>query len=262
MNPINKIPTMTKINSKPISLDDCRVDEKEREKLLKLMCNCNETRLADRDMCFDYFCVDYAVEPFEQWRAQNNCSDEELSWKGLVKMFNDNYLPSHAFVDWKSFVHGSRFYDIRNNLLRIANPITRAAILEYIVDNAEYILEDDPLKMLPDLKNLLGIWREAARVYQEQLKKEEDSDYTLTLDEIINYVRSENPDAAYAVRAMLRFFAFEKDGWSSETIKHKLREIDHQVLVQGDLVQGNKNVGAHINSVQPGGIGAQTNNTK
>ena len=57
---------------------------------------------------------------------------------------------------------------------------------------------------------------------------------------------------------MLRYFAFEKDGWSNSVIKNKIREIEAQVIVQGDLVQGDKNVGTQIGTVGAKGIGVQT----
>ena len=99
-------------------------------------------------------------------------------------------------------------------------------------------------ELLPGLKNLLSIQQEAAKLQKEELKRKaaaekaknktpkEKPEYTLSLDEIINYVREENPDSAHAIKAMLRFFAMEKQGWGIQVVKNKIKQIDQQTLLQ------------------------------
>ena len=73
----------------------------------------------------------------------------------------------------------------------------------------------------------------------------------LSVEEIIQYVREENPDAAPAVRAMLRYFADEKEGWNSKSVKALLEPIKAQnINIYAPVGQ----VNAHVEH--------QTNTTK
>ena len=99
-------------------------------------------------------------------------------------------------------------------------------------------------ELLPGLKNLLSIQQEAAKIHKQALKQQEKEEkaknktpkekpeYILTLDEIINYVREENPDSAHVIRGMLRFFAMEKLEWSTTAVKKRIEQINQQTLIQ------------------------------
>ena len=98
--------------------------------------------------------------------------------------------------------------------------------------------------MRPEINLLLSRHNNALKVHNEELKRKaaaekaknktpkEKPEYTLSLDEIIKYVREENPDSAHVIRAMLRFFAMEKQGWETATVKSKIDQIKQQIIVQ------------------------------
>ncbi len=159
-----------------------------------------------------------------------------------------------AFVDWRHFegVLDSiglyiffRSHDTERFIREFNNPEDRVAILKHFIDNIRYIIKDKDVRkyMLPTFKNLLNIQQEALKLHKEELKQKaaaekaknktpkEKPEYILTLDEIINYVREENPDSAHVIRGMLRFFAMEKLEWSTTAVKKRIEQINHQTLV-------------------------------
>lgn len=247
----------------------------KREEWLQEECGCNEFALVDEEVCYRYYIFDYDEEKYLQWMKQRHYTKKQISYWGLIKMFNDGWIKSPAFVDWKNVTYFWLTDQFAQFVKEIEDISVRVEILKHVIANVDYIFNIsrawERTEYVAKLKNILNIHKEALKVQKEEEKrkaKEEKTkqksqkqkpEYILSIDEIIQYVREENPESAYAIRAMLRYFAFEKDDWSNATIRNKIREIDQQVLVQGDYVQGNKNVGAHIESVQAGGIGAQTN---
>ena len=247
----------------------------KREEWLQEECGCNEYQLVTNRIIFRYYTFDIEEDKVEHWMHVRNYTHEQISYWGLIKMFNDGWIKSPAFVDWRNVVYGWLTDHLAFFVAQIHDVEMRVEILKHFVANVDYIYNIsrswERTGTVAKLKNILNIHKEALKVQKEEEKrkaKEEKTkqksqkqkpEYILSIDEIIQYVREENPESAYAIRAMLRYFAFEKDDWSNATIRNKIREIDQQVLVQGDYVQGNKNVGAHIESVQAGGIGAQTN---
>jgi hypothetical protein len=121
---------------------------------------------------------------------------------------------------------------------------TRIDILKHFIHNLEFLVGTNRKKeLLPGLKNLLSIQQEAARLHKEALKQQEKAEkaknktpkekpeYILSLDEIVNYVLEENPDAAHVIRAMLRFFAMEKSGWATAVVKKRIEQIKQQTLI-------------------------------
>lgn len=262
-------------NNKITSKRDCLIDRtdispediaawKEED------CCCDEEFPADREKCITYHCFDYDQEKLEQYYRQIYKGEFQPRWMaywGLKEMFNDGWLKTPAYVDWyslrsciwpnaiKEFIHG------------IYNPQTRIDILNYIIPNlARYIGSDSAKENKLLYKELLAESKEALKIRKQELAKEkkakgqskkEKPEYVLTIDEIIQYAKEENPDAASVVRGMLRYFAFEKEGWSNSIIKNKIRSIDNQVIVHGDLVQGDKNVDTQIGNIEGAGIGVQ-----
>ena len=286
--------------SKRLTLKDCKIDWKNhpakdengnptiedwtehREQWLCEDCECNEYSLANGDCCYRYYKFDYDPEKFEQWRQQNNYSKNLIAYWGLCRMFDDGWIKSPAFVDWRHFeeVLDSiglyifwRISDTERFIREFNNLDDRVAILKHFKDNINFIIKDKDTRkyMLPVFRNLLSVQQEALKLHNEELKRKaaaekaqnktpkEKPEYTLSLDEIIKYVREENPDSAHVIRAMLRFFAMEKSGWSTTAVKKRIEQINSQNIfkVEGDYVAGDKNVEAEIQDVHPGGIGAQ-----
>ena len=247
---------------KRLTLEDCKVDWKhypiedengnpttadfteKREEWLIWDCECGEDCLANKEACYLYYKIDYDPEKFKQWMEQNNYRKSDIAWWGLQRMFNDGWIKSPTFVDWKDMF---LFFDI-DSIKCFIEPIssidTRIEILKHFIRNAEFLVGKNRKKeLLPGLKNLLSIQQEAAKIRQQALKQQEKAEkaknktpkekpeYILTLDEIINYVREENPDSAHVIRGMLRFFAMEKLEWSTTAVKKRIEQINHQTLV-------------------------------
>ena len=286
--------------SQRLTLKDCKIDWKNhpaedengnptiedwtehREQWLCEDCECNEYSLANGDCCYRYYKFDYDPEKFEQWRQQNNYSKNLIAYWGLCRMFDDGWIKSPAFVDWRNFegVLDSiglyifwRISDTERFIREFNNLDDRVAILKHFKDNINFIIKDKDTRkyMLPVFRNLLSIQQEALKLHNEELKRKaaaekaqnktpkEKPEYTLSLDEIIKYVREENPDSAHVIRGMLRFFAMEKYGWSTTAVKKRIEQINSQNIfkVEGDYIAGDKNVEAEIQDVHHGGIGAQ-----
>ena len=257
---------------KRLTLEDCKIDWKNhpaedengnptiedwtehREQWLRDDCECNEYSLADRDCCYLYYKFDYDTEKFNQWMQQNNFSKNQIAYWGLCRMFDDGWIKSPAFVDWRHFegVLDSiglyiflRSSDTERFIREFNNPDDRVAILKHFKDNINFIIKEKDVRkyMLPAIRNSLITHTEALKLHKEELKQKaaaekaknktpkEKTEYILTLDEIINYVREENPDSAHVIRAMLRFFAMEKSGWSTTAVKKRIEQINHQTLV-------------------------------
>ena len=263
--------------SKRLTLKDCKIDWKNhpaqdengnptiedwtehREQWLRDDCECNEYYLANRDCCYLYYKIDYDPEKFEQWMQQNNYSKNLIAYWGLCRMFDDGWIKSPAFVDWRHFegVLDSiglyiflRSSDTERFIREFNNLDDRVAILKHFKDNINFIIKDKDTRkfMLPVFRNLLSIQQEALKLHNEELKRKaaaekaknkkpkEKPEYILSVDEIIHYAKS-NPDAAVAISAMLRYYAFEKEAWFNKTIRDKINEIEkHLLLIQAEKV--------------------------
>lgn len=263
--------------SKRLTLKDCKIDWKNhpaqdengnptiedwtehREEWLREDCECNEYSLANEDCCYLYYKFDYDPEKFEQWRQQNNYSKNLIAYWGLCRMFDDGWIKSPAFVDWRHFegVLDSiglyiflRSSDTERFIREFNNPDDRVAILKHFKDNINFIIKDKDTRkfMLPVFRNLLSIQQEALKLHNEELKRKaaaekaknktpkEKPEYILSVDEIIHYAKN-NPDAAVAISAMLRYYAFEKEAWFNKTIRDKINEIEkHLLLIQAEKV--------------------------
>jgi hypothetical protein len=248
---------------KRLTLEDCKIDWKnypiedengnpttadfteKREELLIWDCECNEDCLANKEICYLYYTFDYDIEKFNQWMRQERLTKSNIAYWGLIRMFNDGWIKSPTFVDWRDV-----FLFFNNDIIKrfveaILKLDTRIDILKHFIHNAEFLVGKNRKKeLLPGLKNLLSIQQEALKLHKEELKQKaaaekaknktpkEKPEYILTLDEIINYVREENPDSAHVIRGMLRFFAMEKSGWSTAAVKKRIEQINQQTLVQ------------------------------
>lgn len=286
--------------SKRLTLKDCKIDWKNhpakdengnpiiedwtehREQWLHEDCECNEDSLANTQICYKYYTHDYHKDKFRQYMTQERLKDLTIALWGLYQMFDDGWIKSPAFVDWRDFDTRLRHYgmyifdrsvDMEKFIKPIYNPEARVSILKYFKDNIEYFIPDKYTrkKMRPDINLLLSRHNNALKVHNEELKRKaaaekaknktpkEKPEYTLSLDEIIKYVREENPDSAHVIRAMLRFFAMEKSGWSTAAVKKRIEQINSQNIfkVEGDYIAGDKNVEAEIGNVEADGIGAQ-----
>ena len=222
-------------------------------------CECNEIDKADKEVCSKYFLLDYDYEKIQKWLIQEDVRDDVIALWGLYKMFDDGWIKSPAFVDWNQFDFILRccgLYifdhtkDIEQFIQQFQNPEVRVSILTYFKDNINFIIKEKDVRkyMLPAIRDSLITHTAAAKQRKEELKRKaaeekaknkkpkEKPEYILSVDEIIHYAKS-NPDAAVAISAMLRYYAFEKEAWFNKTIRDKINEIEkHLLLIQAEKV--------------------------
>ena len=262
---------------KRLTLKDCKIDWKNhpvkdkngnptiedwtehREQWLRDDCECNESCLANTQICYKYYTHDYHKDKFRQYMTQERLKDLTIALWGLYQMFDDGWIKSPAFVDWRDFDTQLRHYgmyifdrsvDMEKFIKPIYNPEARVSILKYFKDNIEYFIPDKYTrkKMRPEINLLLSRHNNALKVHNEELKRKaaaekaknkkpkEKPEYILSVDEIIHYAKS-NPDAAVAISGMLRYYAFEKEAWFNKTIRDKINEIEkHLLLIQTEKV--------------------------
>lgn len=131
------------------------------------------------DMCYDYFMFDYNNDKIHQYMEEHKWSEHDVQFEGLVKMFNDGWLKSPAYVDWKEEMYFAIEPRLIENLLRsIDNPSMRVQILQFIVDNAEYLLDESDIDQLPYYEYLLSVHRIDAQISLQDREYEESLKYT------------------------------------------------------------------------------------
>ncbi len=176
---------------KPIRLKDCEKDWKNhpakddngnptfedwtefREQWIHEDCDCNEYALANQERCFRYFTYDYDIKLYEQFMHQVGYTKADVAYWGLEKMFNDDWIKSPAFVKWKEFLYLHNVDEIKYFVDAICNPDMRVRIIKYFIDNADYLYgKKDKQNYIPELKNLLIIHSEAAKIHHQELKQQ------------------------------------------------------------------------------------------
>lgn len=271
---------------KRIRKQDCRIDwahypaedengnpiiedrTEDRNEWLIEDCECDEYRLANQKICFRYYSFDYEIDKFKQWMQQENYDDSTIAYWGLERMFNDGWIKSPAFVDWKDFHVFYALPVIKAFINNVNNAEMRVSILTYFIDNAEYILGKYQKKeILPALKNLREIQKEAVKIRKEELAKQkaaqkrktpkEKPEYILTLEEIIEYVKTKNPESASVIRSMLYDMMLHKEGWNTPATLKKIDAMGTKIVHNGDTIYGDKHVGTQIDSVASKAIGVQ-----
>ncbi len=243
------------------------ISKEQQQEWLEEECFCDEQYKADKEMCSNYYTFNYDKKKLEAYyRASlKHFYPDLFAYWGLIKMFNDGWIKTPAYVNWSDFSSWiSPYGSIKSFIHEIADPRVRVEILDYIIRDADTIFTCFSRKRdLPEFKSLLLESKEAAKVYKQRLKdqeaaakakqkaKKEKPEYVLSVEEIIQYVREENPDAAPAVRAMLRYFADEKEGWNSKSVKALLEPIKAQnINIYAPVGQVNANVEHQTNTLR------------
>ena len=236
-----------------ITYDDC---SEYHDIWLEEDCGGNEAYPIGKDQCIAYYEFEYDKERIKQYERQNDYSDEILIFWGLQQMFNDGWIKSPAFVNWKSLYLCINPRSIGNFIEGIYERKTGVEILKHLIKMADTIY---PLYDIKDTKNKLKDLlcryqagaKEQARQQAEEKKKDrskkEKLNYTITLDEIIEYAEFENTDSAPTIRAMLRYFKDTKDGWDTATIKKKINAIGDNSTTTINNV-GNLNIGDNVHT--------------
>ena len=142
-------------------------------------CECSAFALANRERCFRYYTFDYDMNLFHKYMHQEGYTEATVAYWGLEKMFDDGWIKSPAFVDWKNMLFIYRMDEIINFVRLIYEPDMRVRIIKYFIDNADFLYGPKEKKQyIPELKNLLINLSEAARIHREELKKQTTIDIT------------------------------------------------------------------------------------
>lgn len=223
----------------------------------------------------NYWCGDFDVRDAIVGKyCKEHCTEiSDIALSGLIEMINDDVIKSPAFVAWERipcFI-GFKFdtyseMELDDWIELIKEPQKRVELLNYWIQSADLLYKYEKKEAVTHLKAMLPKYKEAAKIRKQELAKEkaaqrkqtakEKPEYVLSIEEIINYTEIENPESASAIRAMLRYFATEKPRWNNKTLLNRIRQIGQQVIVMGDVVQGNK-IANNIESVSANGIGVQ-----
>lgn len=223
----------------------------------------------------NYWCGDFDVRDAIVGKyCKEHCTEiGDIALSGLIEMINDDVIKSPAFVAWERIPCFIGFkidtyseMDLDDWIELIKEPQKRVELLNYWIQSADLLYKYDKKDAVTHLKAMLPKYKEAAKIRKQELAKEkaaqrkqtakEKQEYVLSIEEIINYTEIENPESASAIRAMLRYFATEKPRWNNKTLLNRIRQIGQQVIVMGDVVQGNK-IANNIESVSANGIGVQ-----
>jgi len=111
---------------------------------------------------------------------------------------------------------------------------------------------------------LLGITvRYAIRILVRTYGLEENREFVpeaekLTMGEIIHAYQQQPKERQKAIIPFLEYLLNNKEETDKDPYYRDLLGIDITVNVHGDIVQGDKNVGTHIDKVEAGGVGVQT----
>ena len=102
-----------------LTLEECKIDwnnyrevdihghkitkqsREEMEQQRNAICSYSESSLITRDKCFDYMYFDYYYDLLEEFCRQHKMDDRDIERLGLVKMFNDGWVTSPVFVNWR-----------------------------------------------------------------------------------------------------------------------------------------------------------------
>lgn len=127
-----------------------------------------------QDSCYDYFVYDYDPDKINQYFKERKWTPQDVQFEGLLKMFNDGWIKSPAYVDWKEGLYFTIDpTHIQNLVMNISNPTMRVQILQFIVDNAEYLLEEQDIEQLPYYEYLLSVCRIDTQFYLQDKEYKE-----------------------------------------------------------------------------------------
>lgn len=122
-----------------------------------------------QDNCYDYFVFDYNPDKINQYFKEHKWTSQDVQFEGLLKMFNDGWIKSPAYVDWKEGLYFTIDpTHIENLVMNISDPMMRVQILQFIIDNAEYLLEEHDIEQLPYYEYLLSVYRIDTQFYMQE----------------------------------------------------------------------------------------------
>lgn len=223
----------------------------------------------------NYWCGDFDVRDAIVGKyCKEHCTEiSDIALSGLIEMINDDVIKSPAFVAWERIPCFIGFkIDTYSEMVLddwielIKEPQKRVELLNYWIQSADLLYKYDKKEAVTHLKAMLPKYKEAAKIRKQELDKEkaaqrkqtakEKPEYVLSLDEIIEYVKTKSPESAPAIRAMLYDMMLHKEGWNKLSTLKKIDSMDVKIVHQGDNIYGNK-IGNNIESVSANGIGVQ-----
>ncbi len=227
---------------------------------------CDVDDRATEEKCRDYYFYDYDKDLLAEYYHQRGQDFNPTEWKyarwGLIKMFNDNWLKSPAFVDWSAMRNCIREDHIEDFIHNIKSAATRVQILEHIIKIVDSICQGSFVRSSWDKKDVLPIYKRlkaeseaAAKVEKQELakqkaaekkqEKKKNSDFVVTIDEIMNYANHEAGEHQYAIAAMLRYFCFQKQEWDNSIVRNKIRSLGSKTEIS---IENNGTLNQNVNS--------------
>lgn len=141
------------------TIDYVMITKQEQDAWKEEDCGYSIVYRVGTDTCVNYFQFGYDLDKLKQYYEERYWNTEEIAWRGLIDMFNDGWIKSAAYVDWRYELHFCIDEEhVESFLEQIDKPETRMEILQLIVSNAEYILADE-MEKLPFYEYLLSIYQ-------------------------------------------------------------------------------------------------------
>lgn len=194
--------------------------EEEKEDMRKRSFLYSACDRITQDNCYDYFVFDYNLDKIDQFFKERKWTPQDVQFEGLIKMFNDGWIKSPAYVDWKEglyFTIDPTHIEIL--LLNISDPIMRVQILQFIIDNADYLLDKQDMEKLPFYEYLLSVHRIDAQFSMQ------DKEY----NELLKHSKPQSGDNN-AIRKYMEAKIRTDSDFKIFCSTHSLKDIVHQKL--------------------------------
>ena len=195
----------------------------------------------DQDLCYDYFVFDYNPDKINRYFDEHKWTTEDIQYEGLLKMFNDGWIKSPAYVDWKEglyFAIEPRI--IENLLMNIYDPTMRVQILQFIVGNAEYILDKKDIEQIPFYEYLLSVHSIDAQFFNQ------DKEYK-------DYLQSSKPKSGdnNNIRKYMEYKIKTNPDFKLFCNNHPLKEVckllEDELHIDINVDSFRRNINRHIN---------------
>ena len=192
-----------------------------------------------QDNCYDYFVFDYNPDKINQYFKERKWTPQDVQFEGLLKMFNDGWIKSPAYIDWKEGLYFAIDpTHIENLVMNISDPTMRVQILQFIIDNAEYLLEKQDIEQLPYYEYLLSVYRIDTQFYMQ------DKEYK----DILQSVKPQSGDykaiRKYLEAKIMTDPAF-KHYYNTHPLKDVCEKLEAELHIDINLDSLRKNINRH-----------------
>lgn len=217
------------------------LSKEQKLELMRIECGGNDVdcKVTASD-ALNYYFYEYDEEKIrnrDNWYSDKDTPDYIYENRGLYLMINDGFLASPACVSWNDYDRGFLRMIMPKNLeyfiQNIDSAANRVTYLKYFKSIYKAVLPANSKEGLPIINRLLTDAQVKLKQEQDaekERKKQEKQakpkpEYILSLDEIVAYANEEAGENVGAIKAMLRYFKEEKDGWDNKTVKSIIQSI-------------------------------------